>query len=139
MSISPLQKPHLGRLWTNSSDAVIAEHNFRAPGLELPSEFVTHLLNCLHDGKPPSVGKEPNQVGPNLVSEVRIEIVIGSMPIKVMKVPLEGLAVLKGASNKGMCMCLGLESNCFEVQPLLGCICCHVCKKTIGPVTCFIP
>lgn len=60
MSISPLQKTHLGKLWTDSSDAVIAEHNFGAPALELPSEFVTHLLNCLHDGKPSSVGKQPN-------------------------------------------------------------------------------
>lgn len=58
--MSPLQKPHLGKPWTNPSGAVIVEHNFRAPGLELPSEFVTHLPNCLYDGKPPSVGKEPN-------------------------------------------------------------------------------
>lgn len=35
MSISPLQKTHLGTLWTDFSDAVIAEHNFGAPALEL--------------------------------------------------------------------------------------------------------
>lgn len=60
MNISPLQKTHLGKLWPDSSHAVIAEHNFRVPTLELPSEFVTHLLNCLHDGKPSLVGKQPN-------------------------------------------------------------------------------
>ena len=42
MHVSPLQKPWLGQLCTNSSDAVIAENNFGAPALELPSELATH-------------------------------------------------------------------------------------------------
>lgn len=36
VSISPLQKPHLGKLCTNSSDAVIAENNFGTRALALP-------------------------------------------------------------------------------------------------------
>lgn len=90
MSVSPLQKPPLGKLGTNSSDAVIAENNFGVPALELPSEFATHLLNYLLDGTPSLAGKKPNSVWGYLwLLRWGIEVAIGRMPIRVMKVLLK--------------------------------------------------
>lgn len=87
VSISPLQKPHLGKLCTNSGDAVIAENNFEARALALPSEFATHLTELPPDGKPSLVGKEPNTMwGQRWPLRWGVKVVIGSMAIKVMRV-----------------------------------------------------
>ena len=87
MSISPLPTPPLGRLCTNSGDAVIAENNFEARALALPSEFATHLTELPPDGKPSSVGKEPNTMWGQLWPlRWGVKVVIGSMAINVMRV-----------------------------------------------------
>lgn len=86
VSIPLLQKPCLGKLCTNSGDAVIAENNLGALALALPAEFATHLTELPPDAKPSSLGEEPNTMwGQMWPLRWGVEVVIESMSIKVMR------------------------------------------------------
>lgn len=74
--------------------------------LELPSEFATHLTELPPDGKPSSVGKEPSIVWGQLWPlKWGAKVVIGNMPIKVMRILLKYWQFQKGYPVKA-CVCV---------------------------------
>lgn len=106
VSSSPLQKPRLGKLCANSGDAVIAENNLGARALALPSEFATHLTELPPGAKPSSVGKEPKTMWGQLWPlRWGAKVVIGSMPINVMRVLLKDWRFQDGHPVKA-CICV---------------------------------